>query len=98
MGIPVIARNTTFISKSCANKDLLFNDYNEIEKLITNTKNNLKYYSDKACEYIVNKYTNNENLDKMINVIQFIEYTNDCLKKNIIPNIVHFIFGLKEQT
>ena len=93
MGIPIICRNTNTLSYLNSNKNNLYNNYNEINNIAKKIINNLEYESKIACNYILN----NSNTYININYILFSEYILQRKQLNKIPNIVHFIFGLKEQ-
>jgi GR25 family glycosyltransferase involved in LPS biosynthesis len=94
MGIPIICRNTNTLSYVNSNKNNLYNNYYEINSIANNIINNLEYESKIASNYILN----NSNTYINTNYILFTEYILQMKQLNKIPNIVHFIFGLKEQT
>lgn len=93
-GIPVICRNTDTLRYLNSSEKHLYNSYKDILPIAKSIKNNLDYYSKESCRFILNE--TNSTVD--LTFIEFIEYLSSCKEKNIIPNIVHFIFGLKIQT
>ena len=93
-GIPIICRNTNTLNEVVYDTKFTFNNYKDISNIASYIIDNLKTESDNVCNYILN----NSNTYLNIKVIELNKYLIKMEQHDKIPNIVHFIFGLKEQT
>lgn len=95
-GMPVIARNTSGVISALNDPYFLCNNEKEMfDKLLLINSNNFNEISSKNIEKI-KKYNNkNINLKNLFNDISLINYISKTIE---IPNIIHYIYGLKKQT
>jgi len=95
-GLPVLCRNSGGLPNALRNDEFLCNNDNEFfEKLLKiNNDNYHKLYYDNRLKIL--NYNNEETLfKKLINELKLIY---DIEKKNDIPNIIHYVYGLEKQT
>jgi glycosyltransferase involved in cell wall biosynthesis len=93
-GLPIIARNIGGIPNATSNYNYLCNTEKEMfEKLLLINNNNYESISNNNILKILNNNNQKILYKSLINDIQLIY---NC-EKNTIPNIIHYIFGLKKQ-
>jgi glycosyltransferase involved in cell wall biosynthesis len=95
-GLPVICRNSGGLSNALNNDDYLCNNDNDFfEKLLKINNNNYYNISNTNRLKILN-YNNEEVLFN--NLINELKLIYDIESNKYIPNIIHYIYGLKKQT
>jgi glycosyltransferase involved in cell wall biosynthesis len=100
-GLPVIARNTSGVIYALDDKNFLCNNEKEMfDKLLLINEENYKNISIKNINKIKKNNNKELNLNKLYNEIKLINFINNYLENNnnLIPNIIHYIYGLKKQT
>jgi glycosyltransferase involved in cell wall biosynthesis len=96
-GLPVIAKNVSGLINALNNQNFLCNnDKDMFLKLLSINSNNYLSISKNNIEKIINENNKKLLLQKLYDEIYFIYLQSKI--KNIIPNIIHYVYGLKKQT
>ena len=95
-GLPVIARNSGGLLNAINDDNFLCNSENEMFKKLLEI-NNTNYEDISKKNILKIKTYNNQKylLEQLFNELQFINTINEI---NSIPNIIHYVYGLKKQT
>ena len=95
-GLPVIARNSGGLLNAINDDNFLCNSENEMFKKLLEI-NNTNYENISKKNILKIKTHNNQKnlLEQLFNELQFINTVNEI---NSIPNIIHYVYGLKKQT
>ena len=95
-GLPIICRKTGGLPHAVGKSNFLCNNDNELfENLILINNSNYKNISIENIYKILNENNEQQIFPELLNEIKLL---NESENDNNIPNIIHYIFGLKNQT
>ena len=98
-GMPVICMNNGGMSNALKDSDFLSIDYDDIfNNLISINSKNYDYISQKNMLKVLNENNQKQLFLELVDDILLLNKVNFCNSNDNIPNIIHYIFGLKEQT